>query len=472
MNGIRPYSTIQDAIERHSLKEVRTLIREDASIVHRVDRGKKTPLFNAIEINHLPIVRQLIHAHADLNHQDMYGNTPLIVAALVASTEIIHMLFDAGANPNCWNQKGWTPYDCIRMRDRATIEKITGLLLQNNPWSVLLHEEALLRRHVAHVLHLKGTTFFTTGFPELKKTLEGGFTGEWVSRILGHIDSLSSCYPISFPAHIVKGLKDVISGYWAVGHCDFAAVLDKIHSGQELFLEIGNAAHTVFLLTWGNQIVLCNRGQGRRTAIEVYHFNPMLFTKEILEELHRIRWKGTLQEYQHYIFNVMPKKIGMCQTPVDVKIQCSSLFMDQYVGNCSLISLATAIYAYFLVGTINRWGPFSREELCMAPLELVNLRYQIWLAFEQVSSVEEIIFSSMHSRQLFEPDYRMINEAIGRAIQLPLDSILEDRLRYLITAYREMLPSIEQWIFDAYFYKCSLHRASPAFRGQAIMALK
>jgi hypothetical protein len=72
------------------------------------DLGKKTPLMYAVIYGDLPKVNALIEAGANINAQDVSGNTALMWASFNKqfSSAIFKTLLHAGANPYIENNKG------------------------------------------------------------------------------------------------------------------------------------------------------------------------------------------------------------------------------------------------------------------------------------------------------------------------------------------------------------------------------
>jgi hypothetical protein len=70
-----------------------------------------TPLIAAAGKGNAHVVRMLLSAKANVDAQDIYGDTALIEAAKKGHREIIELLLNAGANPSLANNKGETAYD-------------------------------------------------------------------------------------------------------------------------------------------------------------------------------------------------------------------------------------------------------------------------------------------------------------------------------------------------------------------------
>jgi len=85
-------------------------------------------------------VRQHIKAGSDLNEKDIYGSTPLIVAATFGKTEVARAVIDAGADINIPNNDGSTPlhiaaFLCRTEIVKALLDKGADKHLRNNAGS-------------------------------------------------------------------------------------------------------------------------------------------------------------------------------------------------------------------------------------------------------------------------------------------------------------------------------------------------
>ncbi|RYX82548.1 hypothetical protein EON83_19155 [bacterium] len=105
-------SAVEIAMSR-SGNETRQLIAAQADVTRRDIRGE-TVLFNAVRAQKVDAVQALLARGADVNAQNILGETPLNVLATLRTpygheAELIPMLLDAGANPNIANSRGDLP---------------------------------------------------------------------------------------------------------------------------------------------------------------------------------------------------------------------------------------------------------------------------------------------------------------------------------------------------------------------------
>lgn len=97
---------LYDAVASNDADMVELLLKHGA-IADVFDRGIGSCLVGMAAIeNQTRILRALIGAHADVNHADRYGVTPLHLAASKGFGECVEMLARAGANVNARTKKG------------------------------------------------------------------------------------------------------------------------------------------------------------------------------------------------------------------------------------------------------------------------------------------------------------------------------------------------------------------------------
>lgn len=80
-------------------------------------------LHEAVLMGNLKAVEQHINAGSDIDAQDQYGSTALIVAATFGATEAAELLIDAGADLTITNGEGSTPLHVAAFFCRVEIVK-------------------------------------------------------------------------------------------------------------------------------------------------------------------------------------------------------------------------------------------------------------------------------------------------------------------------------------------------------------
>ena len=113
---------------------VKLVLAAGANVNHQDENGR-TALTFASDIGHIEIVKALIAAGANVNHQVNHpfvtlflrGETALLLA--VKHTEVVRLLLEAGADPNIQNNLGDTPL--MKASDAGYIETVKLLLAAN-----------------------------------------------------------------------------------------------------------------------------------------------------------------------------------------------------------------------------------------------------------------------------------------------------------------------------------------------------
>jgi ankyrin repeat protein len=117
MKGRNKISELLSAVMSGSLVDVRKAIAQGEQ-VDSLDRDGRTPLFQAVVDGHMAIVAELIASGANVNAKGKHLETPLhFAAARQYRVEIAALLLNAGAQVDAQDVHGNTPlfravYDC------------------------------------------------------------------------------------------------------------------------------------------------------------------------------------------------------------------------------------------------------------------------------------------------------------------------------------------------------------------------
>lgn len=91
-----------------------------------VDANVVEAIFEAIDVNSLGTVKNLLNNGLGINSKDNYGWTPLMVAVRQNKQRIAEYLVENGADVNCVSVSGWTP---LRIAASAGFISLVKLLL-------------------------------------------------------------------------------------------------------------------------------------------------------------------------------------------------------------------------------------------------------------------------------------------------------------------------------------------------------
>jgi ankyrin repeat protein/protocatechuate 3,4-dioxygenase beta subunit len=100
---------IQDAIQNNNLIQVKTLLKDNPSLVFSKDKESRTPLILSALAGHTDVTEFLLANKSEINAKDMFGRTPLHWAALLGHTNIALTLLENKANVNAKADGGVTP---------------------------------------------------------------------------------------------------------------------------------------------------------------------------------------------------------------------------------------------------------------------------------------------------------------------------------------------------------------------------
>jgi len=95
-------SPLAKAIKKGDLEQVKALIEAEPQLI------SKNPLADAAYYCKKDIAEYLISQHAEIDHRDFLGLTPLFNAASTDCVAVAQLLLANGANPNAKNKTGET----------------------------------------------------------------------------------------------------------------------------------------------------------------------------------------------------------------------------------------------------------------------------------------------------------------------------------------------------------------------------
>jgi ankyrin repeat protein len=117
------YATIDEAIARGDIVEVRRHLALDPKRAQRAPDAALSPLHNAILRNRTEIAMLLLESGADVNEPDRSQRTPLHLAVERNNLAVLQALLARKAKPNERDKIGWTPLHHAAAKDRVEIAK-------------------------------------------------------------------------------------------------------------------------------------------------------------------------------------------------------------------------------------------------------------------------------------------------------------------------------------------------------------
>ena len=100
---------IFQAIKKHDLSSVKTILEKDITNLEKLDENKYSPLHLACEIGDIKIVQYLVQKGAKINIKNHQENTPLHLASSKNHFPVVKFLVSRGADVNKKNFRGRIP---------------------------------------------------------------------------------------------------------------------------------------------------------------------------------------------------------------------------------------------------------------------------------------------------------------------------------------------------------------------------
>lgn len=421
-----------------SSEVINKLIDAGCDIDEKTQEGF-TPFHLAVIKDNLEVLNNLIDAGCDIHAENLKGMSALHMAAKTGNLEIFNRLIELGVDISAKTQEGSSVLDIIKSTRPSNYEDFIKVIKIKNPDLKIRTKELKYRKQLAHAWHMMGDSFLNTE----KIKLTGGKSLVWMHQIKKNIPAFNILYPNALANSEL--FEDAIN-FASTFHSN-EDILSRIQNQQPTFIAAGFEGHSVTLLVWGNQFVVCNRGGASRHPIEIYHFEESAFNLKILEAISSAS-TGNREEYKKLFFDdkdpsSLPSRLKLRKKSLDKKLEEMIDLSNQTVGNCSWVSPITGIYAFFLLENIIG----EKEGKLLAELPIQNKIsekfqqathcYDTWHAFEQIASLEQMMKLLPEGKSPFKFDHELFQEALKKAHQLDLDPILSEKLRILTDTYTE-----------------------------------
>jgi len=117
------YETIDEAIARGELEEVRRQITEDPKKIHEGKNPGMSPLLQSVLRSKDEIALVLLEAGADPNKRDQSDRTALHLAVERGNAALVPRLIAYKADPNLLDKTGWTPLHWAAAKDKLEVAK-------------------------------------------------------------------------------------------------------------------------------------------------------------------------------------------------------------------------------------------------------------------------------------------------------------------------------------------------------------
>ena len=461
------------AVDHGSLEILELLFKlapeECASSLQIQNDTGDTPIHLAVLIP--KIVYFLFHAAPDAFKKfftipDKEGYAPIHYAATTNSLELVKFFIEVDSKAASSLTKDWhSVYSFVKMDRNKGFQEITKLFKDNIPIKQL-HQARTGYKALGLAWHLPGNVSLIN-----KKT---GKTASF--EIAGHeppelfrwmwkdLDSFNESYPDLLSEEkksLLKQLFDLGSNPTTYSSKE---LLQRIQAGLPVVIITGFQQHAVIVLIWGNQFVVCDRSGRQEMPIKVFHFDPMKLEADDIYNLSHVKYT-TEKEYNKLLFLILANKLGFFKTKLDIDLEKAHNLPFQVKENCTFVSAVTSIDAFFLLGStrgVDEEGTLGEDLIPAATraekkerrrrFDEALFHYQTWLIHHQLSILEKNIQPLQQPDYPYEPDHRIIVEALRKAHLLPLDQLSKRRLEQLSEIYLGSLSEKERAGL-----KCDMH---------------
>lgn len=335
------------------------------------------PLIETIKSNKANLLVPLIDLGADVNQNEKTLNifTPLQAACRKSSPEMVQILVKAGAHINGASDvtidRDSSPL--YRMIQDNNIEMVKLLYqlganfelvcqdfeeynflmfaekihLCSQEMIELLHKvlpsqsreyatDYWQHKSLAHMLSLQGNIKYSNYQTQHKMELEGITAAQGIGLCSDSIHDFFQSDEVSeddVPEVMRNILKTAFSQAYPLKEPSDKEMVEMIKSGKPCVLLVGTTRHAIAIVIFKDQIIICNRGEGRdpKNADVFYNFPAKDITPEMINKLKAIH--KNIDEFKKTLAS-----LGLTKPVRGLKQK------DQVVGNCTVASSNAAFF--------------------------------------------------------------------------------------------------------------------------------
>lgn len=277
------FTALMRAVEEGKEELVQELLDAHADTEIGVEEGY-TPLMLAAYRGSTSIVQKLLQAGANVNRCDADGKTAVTQAILNGNEEIIRMVLDAGASVETYDRDGYSPlvmaFLTMKNAQQTNIVKLLiHALVNKNEEVANKHIKYALRlinrKFVAHVWGLEGVSKLKNpDGKEITFKLEGFPTNFTMFNLSKHAKEFFESK--EFKSHPVSRLisekaqaeiQAALEQAFPLTSESLDQILANIQSREShpFVMLVGSEHHAISLALHQDQLIVCNRGEGKRT---------------------------------------------------------------------------------------------------------------------------------------------------------------------------------------------------------------
>ena len=379
-----PTKLLVDAIREKNISFIQEMANLGGVDFNVRDELGRTPVFWATLLGEDEILTVLLKAGADPNIQDVVGDTALMQAVGEGYIRSVKVLLEVEkAEVNQVNNAGYTAltYACreeveeaveillnhhadVNVQDRSGCTVLVDLILMNqteahqkmiqlivdkmSPNDLMMHKEILSLISVAHATSQRGVSLLRAvnkNLDYLPIELEGAIPHYWIKKMSKATSQFEKLHPELIKKNVSFKLMQMLQH--AASDSNEGIIL-RHEKGMPVLLSVGFKRHTVSVLIWENNFIICNRGRGSRKVTEVFHFEPENLTIEVLEKIQRVQLMKEA-DYLNLFFRELPDLLKFKDPPLKNAFEKTCVLPMQTSDNCSWASPELAVLVFFMM---------------------------------------------------------------------------------------------------------------------------
>lgn len=447
--GLRDCTLLSLLVHQHALHSIKFLAQvaptQFANSVRLRNAEGHTPVALAVIERDMRILKIMAEYAQDefksaLTLQDEYNETAVSLASgQIAMLKFMYTICSESfmKASNLRNDLGMSILDNIKKLRTQNYKEITGLFPKDSLIKKI-QKEIFKRMALSHFFNISGSTDITeanTGRHCATVDLEGWRSPQWFNLIEKYLHEFQQTYP-----NCLKSILEVVRNAcrYEADHNSYTLRqnYEALKSRKGPFCSFGFFRHEVTLVVWEDWLAICNRGEGARGGLEFFRFNSDKLDFETFKKLLELS-HSTKENYEKVLYDEVAKKLEFTKTKFVKDLEeYNNLFQEQEVGNCSLVSPITGLYALCLIvnASMMKISPVSLEFRMKEALDW----YIKWLNFQRMCVLARSI-EPLKNDPHFKPDHELISKCLVRAHQLKLDAISSKRLMNLTDSYFKCL---------------------------------
>lgn len=321
------------AAKKGNLETAQALLEAGADLEAR-DRKGATPLFYAAKQGHCNIIEKFLEKGAAIEARNEYGFSPLMSAALMKQEKAVKKLLKKGANLEARDIEGRTALILTLLTQKNHQESsITGLLKQKGADQDYA-KEFIARKQLAHVWGIGGKSIYKANGEKRTFDLEGLTMCSAIGMLSRHVKTFFDTSILPNNETLSKDdqteIQETIDGaFLTSSKIHPEKVLERIAQNKPVLILGGSKKHAISMVIYNNQLVICNRGEGRsRHAVKYYHLPADRINETLIQKL--------IQDHSS------TRKFNQMVSGLKLKYLKGFKHKDQKVGNCTWAAGKTA----------------------------------------------------------------------------------------------------------------------------------